>query len=150
MKMTLDVGGYFHSMNDLCKFWFRRLPSALQKCPIDREPLLRDKVIIVRNVLFIGTQNHHKISIWQLNFEGRIFQSTSEWQESHKPISTFWRSTGFCFAACPACRPAQWRVIHWSGDSFHCFNLTVLYSMIKIVDLLNNNRDWLICLYLGK
>ena len=71
----------------------------------------------------------------------RRFKSASEWQESHKSINTFSRSTAFCFPAYPACRRVHCRVIQWSSDFFHCSNSTVLHSMIKIVDLPYNTRD---------
>ena len=50
----------------------------------------------------------------------------------------------------PVCRSAHCRDIHWSSDSVHGSNSTVLHSMIKIVDLTYNTRDKIISFYLGK
>ena len=62
--------------------------------------------------------------------------SNCEWQQSHRPVKTYKRSTVFYFPAF-----VEGRDIYWSSDSFHCSNLPVLHSMIRIVDLSHNTRD---------
>ena len=49
-------------------------------------------------------------------------------------VSGFGRGGGSKSAvttAYPACHRVQCRFIQWSSDSFHCFNSTVLHSMIR-------------------